>query len=146
MHTPEKKYLGAITILGVTGMLVSLYLTYLHYNPSKNAFCNVNDYLNCDIVNKSKYADLGGIPVGVIGFLGYFLLTVMSHGWHKNWFKKPTHKKLMIFSSAGLAFSLYLTFIEFFVLNAVCALCVTSQIIIISIFILSIIIWIKFSE
>lgn len=145
-HTPVKKYLGAISILGVAGMLLSAYLTYLHFSAGSSSFCNINSVVNCDVVNKSKYAEILGMPVGILGFLGYALLTALAFGWMRNWLKKPTHRKIMIFSTAALGFSLYLTFIEFFVLRSVCLLCVTSQAVIIGIFILSIITWLRLSE
>lgn len=146
MHTSIKKYLSAISVLAVAGMLVSAYLVYQHYKPSAGSFCNINSYVNCDIVNKSKYAEIFGFPVGAIGLTGYLVLGAMSFGWLLNWFKKPTHHKIIILSTGALGISLYLTFVEFFILKAVCALCVTSQLLIISIFILSLIVWLKYSE
>lgn len=146
MHTPFKKYLGAISILGALGMLISAYLLYLHYANGAISFCNFDKTINCDLVNRSKYAEIFGLPVSGLGLLGYFVLTLMSHGWHMNWFKKPTHHKMLVLSTGALAFSLYLTFIEFYVLKALCPLCLTSQIVILTIFILSLIIWLKYTE
>ncbi|MSS74526.1 vitamin K epoxide reductase family protein [Candidatus Pacearchaeota archaeon] len=50
-----------LNILLIVGMLVSLLLTYWHFTPSVSKFCTFGTALDCDIVNKSPYANLDGI-------------------------------------------------------------------------------------
>ena len=103
-----------IGILSVFGIGVSLYLTYI--KVSANAVtCGFGD---CGVVQASKYAELFGIPVAMFGVLYYFMLLVLN-----------TSKKARLFDFAlvwGILFSSYLTYIELFVLEAVCGWCVVS--------------------
>lgn len=134
MKSPNGKFFIALLFLSLTGMIVTAYLVYQHYKDPGGAFCNVNDYVSCDIVNKSIYSEIFGIPVAVLGFLAYGLLFVLS-----------VTRRLVgfatLFSGAGLLFSLYLTYIEFFVLQALCILCITQQILILFIFLIYLYIW-----
>lgn len=135
MKEASKKYLKTIAVLALIGASVSAYLIYLHYKPEASKICTLNDFINCDIVNKSVYATLFGIPVSVIGFIGYGVIGVSA--------LKKVQPLLQILSLGALLFSLYLTYVELFVLQAICLFCVASQLIILGIFILSIIAWKK---
>lgn len=120
-----------ITILSALGMIVTGYLVYQHYKPVDTSFCNFSDYVNCDIVNKSEYSEILGTPVSMLGFIAYAYLFVFAISVLKkaSWTESlliPT----LIFAIVGLAFSGYLTYIEFFVLYAVCVFCLAQQLII----------------
>lgn len=139
-----KKYLHAIVVLSFAGMLVTGYLIYQHYKDAGGSFCNIDDFVNCDIVNKSMYAEIFGIPVSVLGFVAYgifFLVSLFFHHFEKKIHAGPLLAGLTLFSGMGLLFSLYLTYIEFFVLRAVCIFCLTQQIIIFIIFLLFLSLW-----
>lgn len=133
-------------------MIVTAYLIYQHYKDPGGAFCNVNDYVSCDIVNKSIYSEIFGIPVAALGFVSYgvlFILSIrLSRGEAKQLMRQQgasLTRRLVdfatLFSGAGLLFSLYLTYIEFFVLQALCILCITQQILILFIFLIYLYIW-----
>lgn len=130
-------------LLAVFGMLISVYLAYQHYKPVGGAFCNVNDYVSCDIVNKSIYAEIFNIPVAIFGFLAYLIIFTAAFGLLKEKLPASILKLTALFTGASLGFSIYLTTMEFFVLRAVCIFCVTSQIIILFIFIISLNLWLK---
>lgn len=138
-----KKYFIIINILALAGVLVTAYLTYQHYKPVGGSFCNVNDYVNCDIVNKSMFADVFGIPVALIGLIAYSGFFIFSFGMVQKWWSPSAQNTLaaMLASISGVLFSLYLTYIEFFILRAVCVMCITQQIIILLIFIFFIFLW-----
>lgn len=125
-----------ILVLACIGILTSGYATYLHYKPTDSSFCNFSEEFNCDVVNKSTYAELLGIPVSLIGIAGYLALALLS-------FAAPTNRNasllLLIGSLTGLAFSLYLTGIEFFVLSTFCIVCIASQLVILALVVLAII-------
>lgn len=143
-HAHLQKYLRAIVVLSFAGMLVTGYLIYQHYKDAGGSFCDINDFVNCDIVNKSTYAEIFGIPVSVLGFLAYgvfFFATLFFHSLEKRMHTGPLLAGLTLFSGIGLLFSLYLTYIEFFVLHAVCIFCLTQQIIIFIIFSLFFSLW-----
>ena len=49
-----------------------------HYAKSATSFCEIGEKFDCDVVNRSEYSSLMGIPVAGIGFAGYGLLLVLS--------------------------------------------------------------------
>jgi len=124
----------AIGILSIIGIAISAYLTYLHYVPEKlNAsFCNISDYLSCSTVNTSSYATFLGIPVAIIGMLGFLLLFLLS-------FEKIPHAQVALFysSAIGLVFMLYLFVAELFIIKAICIFCIVVLLMIIAIFVLT---------
>lgn len=132
--------------LNTLAIFITGYLTYLHYKPSASTLCKINEYLDCDIVNKSVYAELFDIPVAIFGLLSYLVLFIVGRAVYRGfrftrWNKWLTasHVLWVLFgiTAFGTLFSLYLTYIEFFVLQAVCIFCLTQQIIIlINLFIL----------
>lgn len=115
--------------LNFLAVLDTAYLVFVHFKPSASEFCTINGYLNCDVVNKSVYAELFGIPVAVLGLLTYLALIGMAF-----LYKRSGNQNLLwaLFGlvTTGLAFSLYLTYVEFFVLYAVCIFCLVQQVII----------------
>jgi vitamin-K-epoxide reductase (warfarin-sensitive) len=117
----------AVTILSLIGAAVSAIALQRHYAKSATAFCDVAEKFNCDIVNRSEYSSIEGIPVAAIGVAGYGVLLALSSFWKA---RQETPNRLLVASIAGLAFALYLTYIEAYVLSTWCILCVTSLIVI----------------
>lgn len=118
------KILHLITGLSLLGFLVSLYLVYVHYQPDYlNSLlpCDINSVFSCSSVNQSTYALFFGVPVAIIGAFGYISLVALSM------FHFTYHKPLLVISSSlGFLFALYLTLVEAFVLNAYCLYCLAS--------------------
>jgi vitamin-K-epoxide reductase (warfarin-sensitive) len=113
----------AIAVLSVAGMIVSAVSLQRHYAKSATSYCEFGEKFNCDIVNRSEYSSLLGIPVAGIGLAGYGLLLVLST------FKRldnQTPTRLIMAVGPGLAFALYLTYVEAYVLTTWCILCLTS--------------------
>ena len=98
-----------------------------HYNTGTSP-CSFNSVWDCGEVNHSEYALLRGVPVAVIGIVGYALLGVLAGRF-------PWITALA--ALAGLIFSLRLTWIEWKHLQVWCIYCVISQGIIIIIFLLA---------
>jgi vitamin-K-epoxide reductase (warfarin-sensitive) len=113
----------AIACLAVLGMIVSAISLQRHYAKSETRFCDVGEKFNCDIVNRSEYSSLGGIPVAGIGVVGYAVLFALATIYRS---RPQTQVRLLAASAAGLAFALYLTYIEGYVLDTWCILCLTS--------------------
>ncbi len=141
MHSYQKKLALTILIFSILGVFVSAYATYQHYRPSGRSFCNLNNVVSCDIVNKSKYSEIAGIPVAIIGIIGYLVLAGLAGMLLTRRKEHMGRPALVILSGGALLFSFYLTFVEFFWLGALCLLCITSQIIILLIFITSLMLW-----
>lgn len=119
----------AIVGLSALGTAFMGYLTYLHFKPSHGALCDFGAGFSCDLVNKSVYAEVMGIPVSVMGlayFLGVAFLVV----------RKPiadVMRVIQLFTAFSIVYSLHLTYIEVFVLGSVCLFCELSKITMLSI-------------
>jgi vitamin-K-epoxide reductase (warfarin-sensitive) len=112
-----------IAICSLAGIVLSALSLQRHYAKSASTFCDFNQQFNCDIVNRSEYSSIMGIPVAAIGLAGYTLLLLLSTLWRS---RPETPTGLLLASVAGLAFALYLTYIEEHVLMTWCILCLAS--------------------
>lgn len=123
----SKTFLNWIVGLAMFGVVLSTYSLAHKTGFTSGAICNLSDTFSCDIVNQGPYAEMYGIPVAAIGVVGYALLSIGA--WMK--MKNPQDKGLSLFilfaSYGGLAFALYLTSLEAFVLYAWCIICLLSQ-------------------
>jgi uncharacterized membrane protein len=123
-----------IAVLAVGGAIVSSVSLYHHYGTSPTTYCDLGESFNCDIVNRSTYSVIFGLPVALIGIIGYLVLLVLATFYRS---KAETPVMLLIASLAGLGFALRLTYIEGFVLAAWCILCLSSLALILGIAVLS---------
>ncbi len=123
----------AITVLSVLGIIVSGYLTYIHYSGEPIACGGTN---SCELVNSSRYAFIGSIPVSALGLLAYIAILILSFiksDADRQWPAMLTFGMALI----GVMFQWYLFYIEVAVLHALCYWCMSSQVIITVIFILA---------
>lgn len=112
-----------IAVLSLAGIVVSAISLQRHYAVSSSGFCDFNQKFNCDLVNRSEYSTIVGIPVAGIGLAGYGLLFVLSAFRQAH---QETQARLFGAAIAGLAFALYLTYIEAYKLETWCILCLAS--------------------
>lgn len=117
------RVLVVIAVLAVVGIAVSSVSLYHHYGTSKTSYCDIGENFNCDIVNRSIYSTVLGIPDALIGIVGYGALLALATLYRR---KAETPVMLLIASVAGLGFALYLTYVEAFVLATWCILCLSS--------------------
>lgn len=122
-EAPNRMLFAVIAILALAGVIVSAVSLQRHYAKSATAYCDFNQKFNCDIVNRSEYSTLAGIPVAGIGVAGYAALFVLSTLWKS---RADTPNRLLAAALAGLAFALYLTYIEAYELMTWCILCLIS--------------------
>lgn len=133
MTKKVKKLWQAFLALDLVALASTVYLTYLHFKPIENAICDINEVYSCDIVNKSMYSELLGIPVALLGMGTYLLFFVIGLLIYKGKLKDPLWTTLLlVLAILGSIFSLYLSYIEFFVLFAVCIFCLTQQLVILT--------------
>lgn len=125
-----------ILVLAVIGIVLSSVSLVDHYKKSPSEFCDIDQTFNCDIVNRSTYSKLFGVPVAAIGIVGYVLLAVLSR---INREKKIFSAILILGSVIGLGFACYLTFVEVKILATYCILCLGSQTCILLITILAVV-------
>jgi len=119
----SRSFMTAIAILSVAGVVISAVSLQRHYAKSATSYCEFGQQFNCDIVNRSEYSSITGIPVAAIGIAGYGLLFTLSTLYRS---RRETATRLPIFALVGMAFALYLTYIEAHVLNTWCILCLIS--------------------
>ena len=130
----QQKLLKTIFLISILGIVLSGYLTNLHYTQ-KASPCDFSKTFSCSLVNQSKYAEFRGVPVALFGLGSYFILGFISLSLWKKF--KFTNKKLikkfvspkflLVLSLAAVLASFYLTYAEFFLIGAVCVLCLISQ-------------------
>ena len=119
------------------GVVVSAVSLERHYAKSATQFCDFSQRFSCDIVNRSEYSSIAGIPVAAIGIAGYGALFLLSALWKSH---TETPGRLLIAAIVGLAFALYLTYIEAYVLTTWCILCLTSLLLIFLICLLAVVV------
>ena len=107
-----------LVLLTAIGIIVSALALREHYRTEGDAPCSINERWDCGIVNHSPYAVLAGIPVAVLGIVGYLLIGALA--WRR------AYGSLLAAALVGLAFSLYLARIEAHVLGVWCIYCVIS--------------------
>jgi len=118
----------AVLALALVGLGIAVYLTYVHYNHDA-LICTTG---GCETVQQSEYSTIAGIPVALLGvgmFTAVGLLAISRLTGNKfvpldiatiiSW--------LMVF--AGIMYYAYLTYIELFVLEAICQWCVASSVV-----------------
>jgi len=115
-------FLG-IAVLAIMGTVVSSVSLYHHYGKDKTTYCDFGENFNCDIVNRSPYSTVFGIPVALIGMVGYLSLLALATFYRE---KAETPGMLLVGATLGLGFALYLSYIEAFVLGTWCVLCLSS--------------------
>lgn len=107
-------------LLSVVGLVDSLYLTVTHYT---NALVPCNFTKGCDTVLQSSYSEIFGIPLASLGIIFYVVVLGASVFFIQH---KKFHSWLSIWGFIGFGSSLYLLFIQAFVLKAFCQYCLLS--------------------
>ena len=110
-----------LLVLALVGIGIAGYLTYIHYQ-GLDPVCAVGQ--GCEKVQNSKYAKVSGVPVPLIGLIGYVAIfaSLLLRG------------ELARLATAGMAyiglvFSAYLTYLELFEIDAICQWCVGSAVV-----------------
>jgi len=134
----KQRYFDWIKILGVIGIGLALFLLWERYFHPTFQPCNINSTVNCNAVISGEVSNTLGIPTPLIGLVGYIFILYGA-------FKKNA-KLILGMSTFGLAFCLYIAFIELFQLHVVCPVCVACQLDMITVFILGILLNLKKKE
>ena len=106
--------------VGLVGLGIAAYLTIVHYTGAAPV-CALSH--GCETVQKSRYSELAGVPVALLGLLGYVaILGALAVDGERG-------RTLAVFLSlAGFGFSLWLTYTEVAKLHAICPWCVASAV------------------
>ena len=109
-------------VLSVIGLGLASYLTYVHYSGTP-PLCSTT-HNTCLKVQTSQYAELAGVPVALIGLLGY--IAILGSLLLPE--REQTRFATVAFALIGFGFSAYLTYRELFSLHEVCEECVASAV------------------
>jgi uncharacterized membrane protein len=114
-------------LVALAGMFVALYLTLYKLGYIGTLACAVG---SCETVQTSKWATFLGFPVGLWGVGYYIAVFVISLvGLSPSWSERRGLSQLLLgMTAVGTVFSLWLTYLELFVIDAICMWCVISAI------------------
>jgi len=112
-------------LLALLGLFDSLYLLWTYTSPSRPMICLGT---GCDAVRLSVYSHLGSVPMPVFGVAGYLLvaLLIIAEPLFPAARALDVRYALAVATGFGFLFSLYLEYLQGFVIHAFCAWCVTS--------------------
>lgn len=119
----RQRHIRWLALLAVGGIFVAVYLIMLQWQLSNSIYCPIGD---CVLVNNSSYAYLFGIPVSTIGLGGYIVMLVQAMLWQAQPERRGLGLLLALTATPGWMFSAYLTWAEFFAIEAYCFWCLVS--------------------
>jgi uncharacterized membrane protein len=126
-----------IFILALVGVLDTLYLTQ-GFLSKEGVVCLIDE--GCDIVTTSVYSTWGGIPVVLVGLAFYLFVAVLSALIYYEKISKSALLYLKIVTSIAVVVSLWFTYVQLFILEAICEYCILSALLSMALFVLA---WIK---
>lgn len=137
----NKTLWSIITLLSAVGILLALYLLYnfmayrgiLFSTPSQ--ICNINDRFNCLPTTAGNLSLFYGIPVALVGLIGYIVILLASI--------RKMVKTALFMTLFGMLFCLRLTYLELAVEQIICPVCIMCQMIMATVFTLSIVIFFR---
>jgi uncharacterized membrane protein len=111
----------AMTVLALLGVALATYLTIVHYAGLKPA-CTAGQA--CVKVQTSQWSELAGVPVALIGLIGYVVILAALLAPDR----EETRLVVLGMTMVGFGFSAYLTYRELFSIHAICEECATSAV------------------
>jgi len=117
-------------LLCLAGLAVAGYLTYVHYEEIAPV-CTTG---GCEKVQSSTYSELAGVPVALLGLVGYGLI-----GISLLWRGDLGHAATAALAIAGFGFSAYLTYLELFEIDAICQWCIASAVLMTALLVVSLV-------
>lgn len=133
----ESRNLKIIVLISVINIILSGYLLYTKYSHT-SSFCDFSPEVSCDAVSQSPYSEFpanSGIPVSGLGILAFIIfiipsILIMRTKTPKRVFlgmsKQLLFKLMMLWGVFSLLFYVYLTYLELYVIYAICPLCVVT--------------------
>ena len=119
------KSLKYVKVLSILGMFLASYLMYLYIVRPAFSPCSISSTVNCDAATKGEISTFLGIPVALVGLIGYIVIFISA-----------TLKKVNLalgMTVFGVLFCLRLIFIEVFILQVICPICVMCMLVMLSI-------------
>lgn len=127
MRLTRSDLLLALTLLGVG---IAAYLTFVGWSKDVEPFCSgVGD---CSAVQSSEFGDIAGIPIATFGLAMYVGLLVLLVAHRAGPLAGRPILQVWYFAVAlsGVLYSAYLTYLELWVIEAICVWCVASAVVV----------------
>jgi uncharacterized membrane protein len=112
-----------VALVALAGVAVAGYLTYVHYQPDA-LICTSGG--GCETVQESSYAELAGIPVALLGLLGYVAVLVLVV-----WDSELARTLAAAIALTAAGFAVYLIVLQAFVIDAWCVWCLVNDVVIV---------------
>jgi uncharacterized membrane protein len=112
----------AAALVALAGLAVSGYLAWAHYADS-SVVCPIGG--GCETVQESRYAELAGVPVALLGVVGYGAILALV-----GWDRPNARLGAAMLALTGVLFSAYLLIVQLFVIDALCTWCVINDVLI----------------
>jgi uncharacterized membrane protein len=128
----------AIALLSLVGILIALYLTLYKIGVVGDLSCSIG---SCETVNTSRWATFLGLPVAAWGLAAYVALFALAMAGTTQRYANSRALSWLLVGIAGwsVLFSAWLTYLELFVIDAICIWCVTSALVLVAIFVASLV-------
>ena len=132
-----------LLVFALLGLAASAAATYTHFqllrHPGYLSFCDISPTVSCTEVYASRYGSVAGVPVALLGLIWFALVTWLAAAARRGpaAFRANAGSYLFVLATIGLAVILYLGYTSFFVLKAVCLLCLTTYVGVLGVFVLS---------
>jgi uncharacterized membrane protein len=130
---PRWSSLGAL-LLSLAGLVVSAYLTVEHYTASTTLACPNVGVVNCQKVTTSPESQFLGLPVALLGLLYFAAMVAITVPamWRTPWL--AVRRTRIGLSLLGVAFVVYLIYVELFVVDAICLWCTAVHVLTFALF------------
>src|SRR5262245_53526891 len=127
----------------LVGLAASVYAAYVHYHllndPTYRSLCDVSSTVSCTTVYQSRFSTFRGVPVAILGGFWFAVATLLA--WAglsaREGVRESVPGYLFVRSTLALAVILYLDYASFFLINAVCLVCLTTYAAVIGLFVVS---------
>lgn len=126
----------ASVALAVIGTALSGYLTYIHYSGALALCLGAG---GCETVQTSRYAEIAGLPVALLGLFAFAAVTVLAAIRLREGASDRMLTGIFGITLGGSLFALYLTYLELFVIHAICPWCVVVDSVMVALFAVTIV-------
>jgi uncharacterized membrane protein len=140
MSPVARRLVWVLALVGLAASLTSLFVHHqLLVEPGYASFCDINETVNCQQAYLSRYGSVAGVPVALFGAIWFAFVIVLA--FLGTVAPEPVRESVpaYLFATAtlGLAVILYMAYAAFFILHAVCVMCLTTYAAVIGLFIVS---------
>ena len=119
----SRKVVYSTFALSLVGLGIAAYLSFTHFEGNKFLACSTTGLFNCDTVTSSPQSYVFGVPVALVGLVGYAILVVLNSpwGWHSP--RYALHVARAAIVAGSMVFVLWLVAAELLYVGHICEWC-----------------------